>query len=281
MAGQRLRTAVIPAAGLGTRLLPQTRAVPKELLPVGGRPAIEWVIEESVSAGIEHLIVVWSAHKPTIAPYLGRLVDELRVHGSDVADAPPLSIEVVHQSVPAGLGDAVRVGAAVVAGEPFAVLLPDEILLSGARVLRRMVDAFHREGERSVSLMEVDISEIGGYGCAAVAPFPLADEQWRVTGCVEKPEPSLAPSSFALSGRYVLGPEVVDYLDSTVPDKKGEIQLTSALHEQAQGGQLSGFVVRPADGRVDVGNWRGWLDANVRAFAEHAPAAALAGVVVN
>jgi UTP--glucose-1-phosphate uridylyltransferase len=183
--------------------------------------------------------------------------------------------------VPAGLGDAVRVGAAAVGGEPFAVLLPDEILLSGARVLRRMVDAFHRAGERSVSLMEVDLSEIGGYGCAAVAPSPIASEQWRITGCVEKPEPSRAPSCFALSGRYVLGPEAVEFLDATPPDQKGEIQLTSALHEQAVGGQLSGFVVRPDDGRVDVGNWRGWLAANVRAFAEHAPTAALTGAVVS
>jgi UTP--glucose-1-phosphate uridylyltransferase len=131
-----------------------------------------------------------------------------------------------------------------------------------------MLDDFEQTGQSGVSLLRVDRSEISAYGCAAVLPGPCSDERLLITACVEKPQPLVAPSCYALSGRYVLGPDVLDELEALEPDERGEVQLTEALHRAAESTGLVGFVVRDEDGRVDVGNWQGWLDANVRIFAE-------------
>jgi UTP--glucose-1-phosphate uridylyltransferase len=268
---QRIHTAVIPAAGLGTRMLPETKAVPKELLPVGGKPAIQWALDEAREAGIDRFVVVSSRHKPAIAAYLlGPNCASDPFCGRarpDRADLSNSNIEIVYQPFALGLGDAVRIARSVVGSEPFALLLPDEILLGGARLLRTMIDDFTFTGRSGVSLLHVDRADIGSYGCAAVAPIPENLERFLVTACVEKPQPFEAPSSFALSGRYVLAPEVLDLLDSLEPDEHGEVQITEALDRAARATALVGFEVRKQDGRVDVGNWPGWLDANIRAFA--------------
>ena len=267
-ARRKVRTAVVPAAGLGTRLLPQTRAVPKELFPVGGKPAIEWVIEEALEAGIDRIVVVWSPRKPAIGPYLECLVEECLAERRSPG-AASLDIAVVYQPVAAGLGDAVRVARSTIGDEPFAVLLPDEILLGGGRLLRAMLEDFERTGQSGVSLLQVEPSEIGSYGCAAVAPSSFGADRFQVTGCIEKPQPGEAPSCLAISGRYVLGAEVLDVLESCQPDGRGEVQLTGALDAAAALGTLAGFLVAGDDGRVDVGNWQGWLDANVRLFSAY------------
>lgn len=251
----RVRTAVVPAAGSGTRMLPASEAVPKELFPVGGVPALQWVLDEAESAGIERLVVVSSPRKPEIAAYLtGR--------------RPAFGeFELVVQQEPLGLGDAIRVARHAVGDEPFAVLLPDEILLGGGRLLGEMLDAFSHHGRSVVSAMAVDREEIAAYGVIVPAE-PKEPDGPSVVGCVEKPDPESAPSLLALSGRYVLGRDVLDVLDGVGPGAKGEVQLTDGLDRAARSAGIDSVDVREDDGRVDVGNWQGWLDANVRTLAE-------------
>ena len=268
-----VRSAVLPAAGFGTRMLPATQAVPKELLPVGRRPAIQWAVDEAVAAGIDRIVVVSSPLKPAIDTYFLKGGDSTGTIARETIPAnrwrpgPGCRIQVVHQTVARGLGDAVRVARTVLGMEPFAVLLPDEILLGGARLLRVMLEDFERTGLSGVSLLRVEPEEIGSYGCAAVAPAPGTEERLLVTGCVEKPQRLAAPSCLALSGRYVLGNDVLDLLEAIDPDENGEVQLTGALDRAGAAGRLAGFEVREEDGRIDVGNWQGWLDANVRLFS--------------
>lgn len=266
----RVRTAVLPAAGFGTRMLPETLAVPKELLAVGGKPAIQWALDEATDAGIDRFIIVSSRLKPAIATYLlGQFEATDPVHGSrwpGGADSRSTHIEVVYQPVARGLGDAIRVARSAVGNEPFVVLLPDEILLGGSRLLRVMIDDFEHTGRSGVSLLSVTQEQISAYGCAEIARSDCGEERLLVTGCIEKPRAGTAPSCFALSGRYVLGPEVLDLLDGIAPDDRGEVQLTQALHRAAASTPLAGFVMRETDGRTDIGNWEGWLDANIQAF---------------
>lgn len=246
---------MIPAAGMGTRMLPATDAVPKELLPVGRRPAIQWVIDEAEDAGIERFVIVSSREKPAIERYLcGPFATDRRV-------------DVVYQASPAGLGDAVRVARARVGDEPFAVLLPDELLLGGARLLVAALRAYETTGCSSVSLLEVAADEISAYGCAAIDTAFGSTGDLSITGCVEKPDAADAPSRFAISGRYVLGADVLDPLEHAGPGARGEVQLTDALDAAARRSGLVGCTVLDDDGRVDVGTWRGWLEANMRTFA--------------
>jgi UTP--glucose-1-phosphate uridylyltransferase len=247
-------------------MLPATRAVPKELLPVGRQPAIQWAVDEALDAGVDRIVIISSPLKLAIDAYFLNDNDSTNA-GSQQHLASGCHIQIVHQHVARGLGDAVRIARMAIGVEPFAVLLPDEILLGGARLLRVMLDDFERTGQSGVSLLQVGRDEIGSYGCAAVAPAPPGGERVLVTGCVEKPQPFAAPSCLALSGRYVLGNDVLDLLDDVAPDERGEVQLTRALDRAGARGRLAGFEVRDEDGRIDVGNWQGWFDANVRLFS--------------
>ncbi|HUY06800.1 MAG TPA: sugar phosphate nucleotidyltransferase [Acidimicrobiales bacterium] len=270
---RRIRTAVIPAGGVGTRMLPASSAVPKELLPVGRKPAIQWAINEALDAGIEQILVISSSRKPSIAAYFfgNKRSEDLfgRSNRRRRGILPNSQVRIVNQPSARGLGDAVRIAHLALGAEPFALLLPDEILLGGSRLLRVMLDDFERTGESGISLLRVDPTMIEFYGCAQVTPGP-DDERLSVTACIEKPHPLTAPSYFAISGRYVLGPDVLDLLDTVEADETGEVQLTTALDLAASTGGLAGFVVREEDGRVDVGNWQGWQEANVRCFADDA-----------
>lgn len=204
-----VRTAVIPAAGMGTRMRPATDTVPKELLPVGRRPAIEWVLDEARDAGIERIVVVSSRDKPAIREHLEGHSDRF------------VAIDVVFQDSAHGLGDAVRVGAKAVGDEPFAVLLPDEILLGKGRLLTEMIDA-SSDGRSVVSVLRVPRSEIASYGCAVVGDGDPGPGRIEITGCVEKPAPEDAPSEFALSGRYVIGRDVLSRLGDLGEGCNGE-----------------------------------------------------------
>jgi UTP--glucose-1-phosphate uridylyltransferase len=272
-----VRTAVIPAAGLGTRMLPATEAVPKELLPVGGRPAIDWVLEEAWRCGIERAVIVTGPHKPMLEWYLhspqwrsGWLPRSVRSSGIEAADEPRLVISIVEQSAPRGLGDAVRIGWRAAGHEPVAVLLPDELMLGGSVLLSTMIDEHARTGASVVSLITVPEASTSSYGCALVEPS-RSDGVVSVIGAVEKPAPGTAPSRLAFSGRYVLAPEVYRYVCGVESDAGGEIQLTPALDAAARQRTLVGHIVRPFDGRLDVGNWSGWLTANSLAFAPSLP----------
>jgi len=249
-----VRTAVVPAAGSGTRMLPASSAVAKELFPVGGVPALQWVLDEASGAGIERLVVVSSPRKPEIAAYLT---------GRPLAFS---EFELVVQQEPKGLGDAIRVARQAVGDQAFAVLLPDEILLGGGRLLSEMLGVFNKNGRSVVSVMKVPREEVSAYG--VIVPSEADGTGPSVVGCVEKPAQKEAPSLFALSGRYVLGHDVLDVLGDLGPGAKGEVQLTDGLDRAARSTGIDSVEVSEEDGRVDVGNWQGWLDANVRTLAE-------------
>lgn len=263
-----VRVGVIPAAGLGRRFLPFTKAVPKELLPVGSQPAIQRIIDECLDAGIEHLIVVTSRNKPALEAYLHPspgLVADLRAAGhTREADAVEqigrdVDISVVYQDEPRGLGHAVGCAERLVGGRPFAVLLPDEIM-DGASLLRTMIDVHGGTGGGVVGLQEVPDDQLHRYGIVAPAAAADSDGVIPIRTMVEKPQAN-APSNLAIIGRYVLTPDVFDLLHRTAPGAGGEIQLTDALRAQAGAGPFHGVVNRCV--RHDTGNPLGWFQAVV------------------
>ena len=262
-----LHTAVIPAAGMGTRFLPATKAVPKELMPIFDTPALQLVMDEAIGAGCDHIVVVSSKAKTGIEAYLapsadavkrvrdsGRteLADRLARIGSDVR------VSVVYQDAPRGLGHAIGCARSAVGNEPFAVLLPDE-LMGSSSLLKQMSDMFLQNGKSVVGLKQVPMNEVSAYGCVKTTSAPTASGEVTVTDVVEKPAMHEAPSDLILIGRYVLHAGMFDMLDELKPAPSGEIQLTDALLIEAQAGDLFGVVSNIA--RFDTGTPMGWLQA--------------------
>jgi UTP--glucose-1-phosphate uridylyltransferase len=268
-----VRKAVIPAAGLGTRFLPVTKSQPKEMLPIVDKPAIQYVVEEAVQAGITDILIVTGRGKRAIEDHFDRNV-ELEAHldatgkfdiGKEVAAISELAeIHYIRQRDPLGLGHAVSVARQHIGDEPFAVLLGDDVMVDNAQLLRAML-ASHATTQRTVvALKEMPPAEISQYGCADVV-FPeraiVDGDCVRVRSLVEKPAMENAPSNLAVLGRYILTPEVFDALDRTVPGRNGEIQLTDALALVASEHGLYGQVF--THGRYDVGNKLDYLRANI------------------
>lgn len=262
-----LRTAVIPAAGLGTRFLPATKAVPKELMPIFDTPALQLVMDEAIGAGVEHIVVVSNRAKSAIESYLKPSPDVVRrVHDSgrvELAErlariGTDVKVSVVYQDVPRGLGHAIGCARQAIGGESFAVLLPDE-LMGDSSLLAAMIALSKATSESVVGLKRVDRSEVSAYGCVRVAAEPGVDGVVQVTDVVEKPSEHEAPSDIILIGRYVLTPQMLDDIDSLQPAPSGEIQLTDALLIAAQAGHLQGIVSDIE--RHDTGTPRGWLEA--------------------
>ena len=265
----RARTAVIPAAGMGTRFLPATKAVPKELLPIIDKPALQLIIDEAVGAGIDHVVVVTSHAKPAIEAYFAPSPDviaKLRSTGRDaLADSlervgRDVRVSFAYQDVAMGLGHAVGCARDAVGDEPFAVLLPDEIM-GDSSLLAQMIDVCDRTGGSVVGLKEVPHDEVSAYG--VIDPSGPIDPQGvvAVRTMVEKPKASDAPSDLIIIGRYVLTPDVFDRIEQVQPGAGGEIQLTDALRMQAASGPFHG-VLRDIR-RFDTGNPLGWLTAVV------------------
>ncbi|HET8928138.1 MAG TPA: UTP--glucose-1-phosphate uridylyltransferase GalU [Microbacterium sp.] len=269
--------AVIPAAGLGTRFLPATKAMPKEMLPVVDKPAIQYVVEEAARAGIEDVLIIIGRNKNNLSNHFDavpELEQNLREKGdterlarvqqsSDLAD-----IHFVRQGEPRGLGHAVLRSRAHVGASPFAVMLGDDLIDERDALLTTMIDQHERRGATVIALMEVDPEQIHLYGAAAVEPTDTADVV-RVTGLVEKPATEEAPSNLAIIGRYVLTPEVFDILERTEPGKGGEIQLTDALQELAAdpaGPGVYGVVFRGR--RYDTGDRLDYIKAIVQLAAD-------------
>lgn len=248
--GTPITKAVIPAAGLGTRFLPATKAMPKEMLPVVDKPAIQYVVEEAVAAGLSDVLMVTGRNKNALENHFDRMTeleamlerkgDKTRLakvrESNELAD-----IHYVRQGDPRGLGHAVLRARMHVGDEPFAVLLGDDIIDARDPLLTRMLDEQVKRGASIVALLEVDPSQIHLYGAAAVE---LTDDPdvVRITGLVEKPSAEDAPSNLAIIGRYVLRPEVFDVLEHTAPGKGNEIQLTDALQEMAVNTEATGGV---------------------------------------
>jgi len=248
--GTSITKAVIPAAGLGTRFLPATKAMPKEMLPVVDKPAIQYVVEEAVSAGLTDVLMVTGRNKNALENHFDRMTeleailkkkgDHSRLekvnHATDLAD-----IHYVRQGDPLGLGHAVLRAKMHVGQEPFAVLLGDDIIDARDPLLTKMLSEQGSRNTSIIALMEVEPSQIHLYGAAAVEPTDDPDVV-RVTGLVEKPSTEDAPSNLAIIGRYVLRPEVFDVLEHTLPGKGNEIQLTDALQEMALNPETTGGV---------------------------------------
>ncbi|MFF5146453.1 UTP--glucose-1-phosphate uridylyltransferase GalU [Streptomyces sp. NPDC013157] len=269
-----VRKAVVPAAGLGTRFLPATKATPKEMLPVVDKPAIQYVVEEAAKAGLDDILMVTGRHKRAIEDHFDHafeLEQALAAKGDTVrldAVRDPARLADIHhirQGDPLGLGHAVLCARHHVGDQPFAVLLGDDLIDARETLLSRMLDVRDRHQGSVVALMEVDPSQVHLYGCAAVEPTG-EDGVVRVTGLVEKPSPEKAPSNYAVIGRYVLDPEVFDVLERTAPGRGGEIQLTDALQDLAAAGTVHGVVF---DGlRYDTGDKADYLRTVVRLACE-------------
>ncbi len=275
----QVRSAVIPAAGLGTRFLPATKAVPKELMPIGDTPAIQIIIDEALGAGIEHIVVVSNRSKPAIARYFepdDELIAAMRAKGNDdVADrlaaiGRDWRVSIVYQDEPRGLGHAVGCAREAVGAEPFAVMLPDE-LMGDSSLMAQMNGVCASTGGSVVGVKQVPRAEVSSYGVLAPSGPLDAAGVIPVADLVEKPSVDEAPSDYILIGRYVLTPDVFDEIERVTPGSGGEIQLTDALRAQAARGPFSAVVTRTA--RYDTGNPVGFLEAAI-AFALQHPAMA-------
>ena len=268
----KVRKGVIPAAGLGTRFLPATKAQPKAMLPVVDTPAIQLVVEEAVRAGIEDILIVTGRGQTAIEDHFDRSIeleqfleskgkfDELKMirQISDIAE-----IHVIRQKEALGLGHAVAVAEAHVGDEPFAVLLGDDLIHPSVPLLPEMLRAHDTFGRSVIAAMEVSRREISMYGC--IDPEPVDEHLVRIVSIVEKPAETEAPSNLAAIGRYVFTPEIFDALRRTAPGAGGEIQLTDAINALAHEQAIYAYVFE--SGRYDVGNPRDALRATVELAA--------------
>jgi|CXWL01.1.fsa_nt_gi UTP--glucose-1-phosphate uridylyltransferase len=264
-----VHTAVVPAAGMGTRFLPATKAVPKELLPIIDTPALQLIIDEAVGAGVDHMVIVTSHAKPAIEAYFQpqpEVIAKLRSSGRDgMADrleaiGRDVKVSFAYQDQALGLGHAVGCARDAVGDEPFAVLLPDE-LMGSSSLLDQMARLCELTGGSVVGLKEVPHEQVGAYG--VIDPIGTLDEHGviGIASMVEKPHPDDAPSDLIIIGRYVLTPDVFDEIARVRPGAGGEIQLTDALKAQAARSPFHGVATDVL--RHDTGNPFGWLTAVV------------------
>jgi UTP--glucose-1-phosphate uridylyltransferase len=264
----KVKKAAIPAAGLGTRFLPATKAQPKEMLPVVDTPAIQYVVEEAVRAGINDILIVTGRGKRTLEDHFDRSA-ELEQYLESAGKHEQLkevraitemaAIHYIRQARAAGLGDAVVHAEHHVGGEPFAVLLGDDIVAATDPLLERMIAVYERYGRSVIAVQEVRREDIHLYG--AVKPEWVEDDLARVIDIVEKPDPEDAPSNLAAIGRYVLTPEIFDAIRGTPPDAGGEIQLTDALASLARDQAV--YAYRFEGARYDIGKKLDYLRATV------------------
>lgn len=254
----RITRAVIPAAGLGTRFLPMTRSMPKEMLPVGSKPVIQYVIEEAVDAGITECLIITGRGKRAVEDYFDR---------SDIGDneenarldalIDQLDIYFVRQKSPRGLGDALRYAEPFTSGEPFVVLLGDTFTRPSC--LPGLIEGYRRHRVSTIAVQPVPEEVLDRYG--VVAGTPCGSGELRITDLVEKPSPRNAPSNLAVLGSYLLTPSIFPALARTRPGKNGEIQLTDALRGAAEAGRLVGCI--STGRRYDIGEPLSWLLANI------------------
>jgi UTP--glucose-1-phosphate uridylyltransferase len=262
-----IRKAVIPAAGLGTRFLPATKAVPKELLPIVDRPTIQYIVEEAVAAGVREVILICARGKDSIVDHFD-IAPELEAHLDRTgkaalrdqmrAIAKMANVVTVRQQEPLGLGHAVLCARDLVGDEPFVVMLGDDIIDAAVPGAKQLADCYQRHGLGTIALMEVPPAEAHMYGIAAGKP--VDDRTIRIDRIVEKPKKD-APSNLAVIGRYVLPPRIFEILEKVTPGVGGEIQLTDALAVLAREEGLLGY--RFEGERYDAGDRFGYVKANV------------------
>lgn len=269
---KKIRVAIFPVAGLGTRFLPATKAMPKEMLPIVDRPLIQYAVDEAREAGIEHLVFVTGRNKGVIEDHFDRqyeLEATLKARGkSDMLEIlesslpAPGQTSFTRQQEPLGLGHAVWCARDIVGDQPFALLLPDMLIKSERGCLKQMVEAYETKGGNIIAVEECDPSETGSYGIVGRGDGP--DSAFELTEMIEKPDPANAPSNLMITGRYILQPEIFDLLGKHTKGAGGEIQLTDAMQKLMSQQSFTG--VKYEGHTFDCGSKVGFLAANV-AFA--------------
>ena len=269
----RVRKAVFPAAGWGTRFLPATKAQPKEMLPLVDKPIIQYGVEEAVAAGIEQIIIITSTHKGAIEDHfdLNHELEHLLEERGEIemlrqvrAITDLAQLAYVRQKEQLGLGHAVLMAKDLIGHEPFAVILPDDVCVGDRPVIGQLIHAYQRTHSSVVAVMEVPPEETSRYGIIAAKPSDDPLDHGRlhqVTELVEKPAPDAAPSNLAIIGRYVLTPKIFDKLEQTQRGAGGEIQLTDAI--QALMEEQGVYAYEFEGTRYDAGTTLGWLQASV------------------
>ncbi|RDZ28460.1 UTP--glucose-1-phosphate uridylyltransferase GalU [Lysobacter silvisoli] len=272
----RIRKAVFPVAGLGTRFLPATKTVPKEMLPIVDRPLIQYAVDEAIEAGCDTLIFVTNRYKHAVADYFDKAYElEQKLERSGKTEQLELVRNVLPEGVRAvfvtqaealGLGHAVLCAKAVVGDEPFAVVLPDDLIWNrGPGALKQMADAAAASGSSVIAVQDVPREQTGSYGIVATDGF--AARQGRIRAIVEKPKPEVAPSTLAVVGRYVLNPRIFDLLESTTPGAGGEIQLTDAIASLLAEEAVNAYRFQGT--RFDCGTHLGLIEATIRFALDH------------
>jgi len=273
---KKVRKAVFPVAGLGTRFLPATKANPKEMLPIVDKPLIQYAAEEAVNAGIDTLIFIIGRNKRAIPDHFDKayeLESELEASGKldRLAEVqhilpPEISCIYIRQSEALGLGHAVLCSKSVVGDEPFAIILADDLINGGDKsCLRQMVEVYEKEQSGVIGVQKVPLEDVKNYG--VVAGQNTTDRLWKLSGLVEKPKPEDAPSNVAVVGRYILESSIFEILEETQPGSGGEIQLTDAIAKQLQ--QESVYAYEFEGRRYDCGSKLGYLQATLEYGLKH------------
>jgi UTP--glucose-1-phosphate uridylyltransferase len=273
---KRIRKAVFPVAGLGTRFLPATKTVPKEMLPIIDKPLIQYAVDEAIQAGCDTLVFVTNRYKHSVADYFDKAYElEQKLERAGKHEQLELVRHVLPEGVRAifvtqtealGLGHAVLCAKPVIGDEPFAVLLPDDLIWNrGDGALKQMADAAEASGASMISVQDVPRDKTASYGIVATEAFD--GHQGRITAIVEKPKPEVAPSNLAVVGRYVLSPKIFELLEQTTPGAGGEIQLTDAIAALLKLEAVNAY--RFEGTRFDCGTHLGLIEATIRYALEH------------
>lgn len=274
---KQVRKAIIPAAGLGTRFLPATKALAKEMLPIVDKPTIQFIVEEARKSGIQDIVVVDGKNKRSIEDHFDstpELEDNLRDKHKDemlklVQETTDINIYFIRQSHPRGLGDAVLTARDFIGDEPFVVMLGDDlnnINNNGTPLTKELIDSYHETGASTLAVMRVPHEDTSKYG--VINPSKeVKPGLFNVTSFVEKPDPKDAPSDLAIIGRYVFTPEIFDVLAKTKPGKGNEIQLTDAINTLNKTQRV--FAHEYKGDRYDVGNKFGWIETNIEYGLNH------------
>ena len=264
----RVRKAIIPAAGLGTRFLPATKALPKEMLPIVDKPTIQFIIEEAVASGIEEILIITGRNKKCIEDHFDKSVElEMALEKSGKTEllemvrniSDMVDIHYIRQKEPKGLGDAIYCARAFVGNEPFAVMLGDDVVDSEVPCLKQLMDCYGEYNTTILGVQTVPDGDVSKYGI--VDGLHIEDRVYKVKDLVEKPSKEDAPSNVAILGRYIITPQIFDVLKNTAPGKGGEIQLTDALKTLM--GQEAMYAYNFEGKRYDVGDKLGFLQATI------------------
>jgi UTP--glucose-1-phosphate uridylyltransferase len=264
----KIRKAIIPAAGLGTRFLPATKALPKEMLPIVDKPAIQYIVEEAIKSGIEDILIVTGRNKRAIEDHFDKSFElEYELKSKNKLDLLSLvddisnlvDLHYIRQKEAKGLGHAIYCARSFIGNEPFAVLLGDDIVESEIPCLKQLIDVYNETGGSVIGVQKVPQSKVPSYGI--ISGQLMRNRLYKVDNLVEKPDIENAPSNIAILGRYIISPDIFKYLENATPGKNGEIQLTDSLQSLINNGDM--YAYDYIGKRYDVGDKNGFLEATI------------------